>query len=199
MRLISLCLILTLITGCAATRQVHFDSYPAGARVQFAGATCTTPCYLPAAADDGQLAQISLADRRTRIVQVKGGASAVTRVGRNVSSATGKTLGYVAIPLLAVGGFGLILFSGDETDSFYNRDYQYDRGLFYVTIGALVSGAMLMWAAKGMKDISSDLETQEEVHVSFDDREEKRASAYKPTLTIDELTRPAKISPVTGH
>ncbi|ACM21071.1 hypothetical protein Geob_2721 [Geotalea daltonii FRC-32] len=197
-RFIAISVIITLISGCSSAYYVHFDSTPVGATVQFAGSTCTTPCKLPLANTDVQLAQVSFAGREPKLVRVEGAPSVSARVGHGVSSATATTLGYLAIPLLAVGGFGLILFSGNETDGFYNSDYQYDRGGFYITMGALVSGATLMWASKSMKDFSADLYERQDVYVALDLPEAKREDKHKPTLSVDDFIghRPF---PVTGR
>jgi len=188
MRFISLCLIVILLAGCAAPRQISFNSKPAGALVQLDGVTCITPCDLPTTNKEVQFAQVSLAGGEKRVVRIEGRSSVSAGVGYNFSSATATTLGYMSIPLLAVGTFGLILYSGNETDSFHNSNYEYDRDGFYITMGALVAGGILAWAANSMRDISSDLKQHEDVYVVFDVPEEKRGINNKSTLTLDEFT-----------
>lgn len=187
MRFISFCLIVTLSAGCAATRQIHFNSKPAGATVQLPGSTCTTPCVIHIASNEVQFAEISLAGGEKKVVRIEAKPSISAQVGYNVSTVTATTLKYIGIPLLAAGILGLILISGNETDSFHNHEYEVDRDGFYVTMGALVSGTALVYVADSMEKVSSYLKPEQDVYVVFAVPEEESGSNNKSSLTLDEF------------
>jgi hypothetical protein len=198
-RLVSVCLMVTHLAGCAATRQIHFDSKPAGATVQLLDFTCTTPCVMHIASKDVQFAEISLAGGEKRFFRIEAKPSITAQVVYNASTVGATTLKYIAAPLLVVGVSGLALISGNETDSFNNRNYEVDRYGFYITMGALVSGAALAYVAYNIDKVSSDLKPEQDIYVVFDAPVEKGESNNKPSLTYDEFIGDGKVFPATIH
>ena len=189
MRVIAAILIVCLVSGCASTRQVRFSSEPAGATVKVGESSCMTPCGLNLPYKV-QIAEISLPTGEKKEVRLDARPNRVRQAGYAVSRSGAITLEILSIPFLVVGIFGLALLSGNETDSFNNRDYEFDRNGFYVTMGALFAGGVLAYAGYSLEKASSALEPEEpDVRVVFPRSEEKPSQGVRSSVTLDEFTR----------